>query len=134
MRYTCRKMTSADRMAAACFFSQAVGRQFPWNMLPLTGVAAVPENSDVPDVVLIVYFEQSCPVAVLGFCAFNPAASAKSKLDAAHAAMLYSIKYCREAGRTHLLSMFGERALNRIADAIGFVSADNLVQEKYFKL
>ena len=126
-------MTAIERVKARIWISMAAKVPLPEYLLPASGVTALDENKQ-PGAILTVYLDKTSEVAVLGFCAFNPALTHRKKLECARCTMEFALIYCRQLGKKHVTTMFGSRALNRIADRIGFQQADKLVEEKYLFL
>ena len=125
----CREMSISDREAAREWLSRIVGNPFPKDFFPDTGVVCYIHG--VPACVIPVYVELTTNVAVLGHCMINPDLPAAAKHKAADANIRYALQYVRAMGKRHILTMFGNRAVNRIADRIGFAQADENVQQKY---
>lgn len=128
----CRAMTRADREKALEYLSGIARVPYPSDFIPYTGVACVCDG--LPWCVIPVYLENTTKTAVLGYCTFAPELSPKQKYQAAEAAINYSLQYVRSLGKRYVLALFGNRAVNHIADRIGFVSTDKNVEEKFYFL
>jgi hypothetical protein len=124
-----REMTVIDRETARRWLSILVGNPFPTDFFPATGAACCIDGHLA--CVIPVYIELTTNVAVLGHCMINPDLPATVKHQAADGNIRYAIEYVRKLGKRHILTMFGNRAVNRIADRIGLVTADRDIEQKY---
>lgn len=133
LSFTDKIITPADRQYAADMLSiHYTGRQgtFPVDFLPETGVSV--ESGGRIICIIPIYLEQSSTVAVLGhFIAGN--ATPKQIHQAAHIAIQAAERFAKAAGKKYLISLFGRRSINRIADTLGFITADK-VEEKILHL
>ena len=127
-----RKMTQEDVRQALAWMGERYGRPFPADFFPLTGIAAEGENGRLL-VVIPVYFEENSAVAVAGHCMANPANTPRESCAAVEAAMRGTVRYAMERDRKYLVTIYGNRGVNRIADKMGFVRAD-VVEEKFITL
>ena len=127
-------MTARDRKIAADILSShyaGAAGLFPADFLPETGIKVVANGSTV--CIIPVYLEQSSATAVLGHFIAAPDADKKMLRNAAVSAIDAAKDFARKHGKKYLLSVFGRRSINRIADACGFVDADK-IEEKIFHL
>lgn len=127
-------ITPADRQYAADMLSihyTGVAGKFPADFLPDTGIK-VRENDQIICIIPI-YLEQSSTVAVLGHFIANDQADRKQLRQAAVIAIEAAKRFAKAAGKKHLITLFGRRSINAIADECGFQNADP-VQEKIIYL
>lgn len=133
--FVCREMTLDDRAKALEWLSAAASRvnkgntPFPAECYPETGCAVYCENTLL--CVLPFYIELTTDMLVLGFCTPSPDIAPKLKHAAVECAIRGTLQHARTLGKKYIFAMFGNRAINRIADRIGFVSADKNVEEKF---
>ena len=127
MKVECREMTPEDRKTALEWLSRIGGNPFPEDFIPDTGVVG---SIGSLACVIPVYFEYSSKVAVLGFCMIDPDLIPKLKHKAAETTMQYAIEYIKSKNRRHIISIFGNRSINRMAERIGMIHTEN-IEEKY---
>lgn len=127
-----REMTQADRAQALGWMGERYEKPFPLDFFPQTGVA-VEDGAGRLLAVIPVYFEESSAVAVAGHCMANPANVPRESRAAVETAMRGTVRYAMERGRKYLVTIYGNRGVNRIADKMGFVRAD-VVEEKFITL
>lgn len=126
-----RDMNANDRAAAAEMLSNFAGGIFPADFLPATGVVA--EHFGKAVCYLPIYLESSSSVAVLGHFISVPGGN-KFLLDEAAELAINSAKlFAKRHGKRFVLSVFGCRSVNRIADRLGFVTTEN-IEEKILNL
>ncbi|MBQ9088661.1 MAG: hypothetical protein IJY46_07765 [Lentisphaeria bacterium] len=125
----CREMTAADRERAAQLLADHYKcEKFPLDFLPITGV--VVEYSGMIVCVIPVYLESSSKVAVLGHFIANDHIDRRLLRNAAALAIRETKSFARRAGKVYVMSVFGRHSINRIADRLGFVTADQ-IEEKF---
>ena len=107
--------------------------RFPSGWMPETGLTAL-DDDDRIFAVAVLYLEKSSPVAVCGWCVSNPENKASESEMAVRMLMSAMVPYARSKGARHLLTMFGNRGINRILDDLGFFSGDKNVEHKYITL
>ena len=104
---------------------------FPSEWIPVTGLVVFGDE-DRPLAVATLYLEQSCPVAVCGWCIANPENSARESFLAVKLLMQAMPVYAKRNGAKYLMTTFGNRGINRILDSLHFVSGE--VSENKFKI
>ena len=125
-----RITNASDRQFAADMLSVHYTGQkgmFPADFLPETGIAATLRGETL--CIIPVYLEQSSTVAVLGHFIANDHANRKQLRLAAIAAIEAAKRFAKVAGKKYIVSIFGRRSINRIADNLGFNDADH-IEEK----
>lgn len=127
-----REMTQTDRAQALGWMSARYGQRFPADFFPQTGVVAE-DGAGRLLAVIPVYFEESSAVAVAGHCMANPANRPRISRAAVEAAMREVLRYAAKRDRKYLVTIYGNRGVNRIADKLGFGPADT-VEEKFITL
>lgn len=127
-----REMTQEDLLQATGWLEARTGGAMPVEFFPQTGIAAHSADGRLL-AVIPVYFEQTGTVAVAGHCMANPANTPRESRAAVEAAIRGSARYAAERGRKYLVTIYGKRSVNRIADRLGFIRADT-VEEKFLKL
>ena len=125
----CREMTAADRERAAQLLTDHYNcGTFPADFLPITGV--VVEHSGSVVCIIPVYMEESSKVAVLGHFIASDNCDRHLVLTAAKSAIQEAKLLARRAGKNYVVSIFGRRSINKVADRLGFVTADQ-IEEKF---
>ena len=134
-----REMTLQDRTNGIQWLIDSTQRNtgkskanMPQDFFPETGITVL--YRDKPAAVITVYLELTTNTAVLGVCMLNTSLSARVRHRAAEAAIGHAVEYVRKLGKKYILSLFGNRAVNRIADRQGFFTADKNVEEKFLIL
>ena len=127
--FICREMTLDDRAKALEWLSTFAKNPFPDDLIPETGVSAV-YNGEVY-CILPIYLELTTNTVVFGSCMPNPGINAKMKHAAVECVVNGALRYAKNLGKKYVYALFGHRAFNRIADRIGFITADKNVEEKY---
>ena len=125
-----RLIDATDRQFAADMLScHYVGQpgMFPADFLPETGIAATLHGETL--CIIPVYLEQSSTVAVLGHFIADDQVNRKQLRAAAIAAIEAAKRFAKAAGKKYIVSIFGRRSINRIADGLGFKNADH-IEEK----
>ena len=125
-----RITNASDRQHAADMLSLHYTGQpgmFPADFLPETGIAATLHGKTL--CIIPVYLEQSSTVAVLGHFIADDQVNRKRLRLAAIKAIEAAKRFAKAAGKKHLVSIFGRRSINRIADGLGFKNADR-IEEK----
>ncbi len=129
---TAADMTPEAAALAVKWLSIRSGAAFASDWMPQTGIAVY--DGDTIRAAVVVYLERTSPVAVLGWCAANPDNTARQSSAAVDLALSAAPGYARRMGATHLIGMFGNRALNRRLERMGFARGDSMVEQKYIKL
>ena len=83
--------------------------------------------------IIPVYFEMNSAVAVAGHCMADPENTARESYDAIDAALRAVVDFARRNKRKYLVSIYGNRGVNRMAGRIGMIPAD-IVEEKFLQL
>ena len=130
-RLASREMTAFDRNRAADTLGAVVGKLFPADVFPETGI--VVEQDGIPVCYLPVYLEQSSKVAVLGHFVGVPGIDKFLLHRAAEMALSSAVKFAQKSGRPYIISIFAHPAVNRIADRNGFRTAE-VIEEKLYHL
>lgn len=134
--FVSREMTIADRQLGTAWLENACRQHtpevesFPEDFFPETGVTV--EYNGIPAAVITIYLELTTNAAILGFCMLNNELPAKIRHGAAEKCIAAAIQYCRQLGKKYIFALFGHKAVNRIADRMGFVTADKKIDEKFF--
>lgn len=127
-------MNDRDRKIAADLLSRhytGCAGFFPADFLPVTGIKVVEKDKNI--CFLPVYLEQSSATAVLGHFIADAAANRRKLRQAAILAIQAGKELAEKSGKKYLISVFGRRSINRIADGCGFADADK-IEEKIFYL
>ena len=133
-----REFSSDDRAMAIAWLTCAarkksgVGGSFPADFYPATGIAVYSKSKLV--CVLPIYLELTSNTAVLGFCTPDPELDGKNEHQAVTFALQSALEYSQKLGKKYILGLFGNRAVNRIADRMGFITGDRNVEEKFLIL
>ena len=123
-----RVITERDRQQAVQWMSQRVGGTFSRDWFAADGVAVTDGELRA---VVIVYFEQNAPVAVIGWCMANPDNSPSQSAEAVRLALESAVALAKARNASFMLSYLGNRAMNRMLDDIGFCNADQNVVQKF---
>lgn len=97
---------------------------FPVDWMPATGIC-VYDADDTLLCVAILYLEKSSPVAVCGWCVTNPENASRTSRAAVKLAMSVLPVYAHEHGAKYLLTIFGNRGINRILDDLGYITTED---------
>ncbi len=108
-------------------------RTFPASWLPFTGLAAIDATGRCC-ATLAVYCDATSPVAVLGWLIADPGNTARESFTAARALLEYAPIYAKNKKCVHLITMFGNRGINRLCDQLGYRQGDKNVEHKYVRL
>ncbi|MCQ2378956.1 MAG: hypothetical protein MJ016_07115 [Victivallaceae bacterium] len=124
----------AERDAALKWMSARLrDRVFPASWLPFTGLAAFDDLGRCR-ATLAVYLDATSPVAVLGWLVADPLNTDRESFAAARALLEYAPVYARSKQCVHLITMFGNRGINRLCDQLGYRQGDKGVEHKYVNL
>lgn len=99
---------------------------FPCGILPRTGLACYDEQN-IFRAVAFLYLEKSSSIAVCGWCIADPDNPARVSAEAVQALIYAMPSFARSKGATILLSTFGNRSINRIAEKAGFIVGEQAV-------
>ena len=105
--------------------------EFPLALLPRTGLACY--RKGVLKAAAFLYLEKSSSVAVCGWIMANPGNSSASSHKAVQMLLAAMPDYARRHGAKYLLTTFGNRAVNKIADRLGFITGEK-AENKFFPL
>lgn len=106
--------------------------EFDGDWLPITGLSAFDDRMHLK-AVAILYLEKNSPVAVCGWCVTNPANTARESDKAVRMLMEKMPFYAKEHGAKYLLSMFGNRGINKILNDLDYINAETC-ETKFMKL
>lgn len=124
----CREMTPSDKVFALGLMKNHYGSEFPGDFFPDTGAVCLID--DVIACVILIYFEESSATSVLGHCVINKDFPKRQLCSAVTECIRFGIDICRKNGRKYVVGIFGRNSINRLADKIGFSTADK-IEEKY---
>ena len=133
-QFSWHEMTGSERKLGIGWLRNAVvqanghGDNLPDDFFPLTGVTVT--YNDTPVAVMTVYFELTAQAAIAGFCMVKNDLPANIKHHAAETALAAAEEYVRLFGKKYLLTFFGSRAVNRMADRMGFITGDRNAEGK----
>lgn len=127
-----REARETDFPLAAEWMAKRYGEPFPDDFFPKTGVVAEDDSGRVR-AIIPVYFEMNSAVAVSGHCMADPENTARESYDAIDAALRAVVDFARRNKRKYLVSIYGNRGVNRMAGRIGMIPAD-IVEEKFLQL
>lgn len=131
-----REMTLADRSQALLWFSQkmtrAAGKELalPDDMFPASGISVVGNGELL--CILGVFFDG--PVCLAGWCITNPENSARLSHRAVSEAVDHIEYFASRRKVKHIVTMFGNRGINRILTRKGFTVGDATAQSQYRKV
>lgn len=122
------EMNEDDRMQLAAWMNERIRKSgvnapFPGAILPRTGLA-VRDDDGATVAVAALYLERSSKIAVLGWCVADPQGPARKNADAVKLLLAAMPVYARRCGAEYLMSVFGQRSLNRTLDKMGFVNGE----------
>ena len=98
--------------------------------MPKTGIGAF--DNGVLRAGIAVYFEFSSPVAVAGFCIANPDNTPQESYRAISLLLDALPGYAKRAGAKRLLTIFGNRGINRMLDRKGFTGGEAVEEKMLF--
>ena len=122
-----RELTPEDAITAVAWMTQRYKNPFPKDFFPSCGAAVFDDIRLLA--VIPMYFDQTSPVAVAGHCMTSPDNSPRESYKAILLAMNFCQHLARRKNKKYLVTLYGKRSINRIADQLGFLDAD-CVQEK----
>lgn len=136
--FVCRAMSANDRIRLWNELNNHIQKSscsqlFPFDWLPETGVAVF-DSRNILIAGIFVYFEKSSPVAVAGWCVTKCGLPSAVSYRAVKELLSALPDYARSSGASHLLTTFGNRAVNRMLDRAGFLPGDSGVEHRYMKL
>lgn len=125
-------ITYDDIDLASAWYSARIKQDMPKEIFPKTGIAVYEAGQCL--VVASCFFDRSTNVAVLGWCISNPKVTLMKRGRATKFALEEVVKYAKENGAKHLLTIFGCDSLNRSLARMGFKIGDEKVVQQYIYL
>ena len=133
-----QKMSEIDRAMLAKWINRRIRLKsgnwqltFPDEMLPYTGLACWKFGRLLA--VATCYLEMTSSMAVCGWCGVNPECRLRTSYEAVRRLLAAMPGYAKECGARYLMTTFGNRAINRMLDRMGFTPGETM-ESKFFKI
>lgn len=127
-------MTEQDAETAAGWVEARNGQAFPFDCFPKTGISVYELRTGRLLAVVSLCFLTDVPIALLGWCTANPANSPRESAAAIRLGVAAAGIYAQGRGAKYLMSIYGNRGVNRILDRMGFRSGDRHAEHKMIGL